>query len=459
MGSAVATDMCLFCHLGETLKLLRRKHPLERTPSRLWPMSTALFTDHYELTMVEAAMASGTANRRCVFELFPRRLPEGRRYGVVAGTGRVLDAVENFRFTDEDVSFLERTGVVGPHMAEWLPHYRFTGSIHGYAEGDLYFPGSPLLTVEGTFAEACVLETVLLSIYNHDSAIASAASRMVMMAEGRSIIEMGSRRTHEESAVAAARAAWIAGFGPTSNLAAGIRYGVPTSGTAAHAFTLLHDTEEDAVRTAIRLTEGRLGAVRIDSGDLSIVARQVRDLLDDLGAPNTRVIVTSDLDEWQIAALRGAPVDGFGVGTSLVTGSGAPTCSFVYKLVARATSDSPDAELLPVAKKSSHKNTVGGRKYAVRRIGSGGIATAEVVGVGQPPAADADDRNLIVPLIVNGEVVGREPLEAARKRHQAAIAELPISGRRISRGDQAIPTVMVKQGNDGADTVLGASLS
>ncbi|MDP8532429.1 nicotinate phosphoribosyltransferase, partial [Cutibacterium acnes] len=204
---------------------------------------------------------------------------------------------------------------------------------------------------------------------------------------------------------------------------------------------------------------GRLGAVRIDSGDLSIVARQVRDLLDDLGAPNTRVIVTSDLDEWQIAALRGAPVDGFGVGTSLVTGSGAPTCSFVYKLVARATSDSPDAELLPVAKKSSHKNTVGGRKYAVRRIGSGGIATAEVVGVGQPPAADADDRNLIVPLIVNGEVVGREPLEAARKRHQAAIAELPISGRRISRGDQAIPTVMVKQGNDGADTVLGASLS
>ena len=205
-------------------------------------MSTALFTDHYELTMVEAAMASGTANRRCVFELFPRRLPEGRRYGVVAGTGRVLDAVENFRFTDEDVSFLERTGVVGPHMAEWLSHYRFTGSIHGYAEGDLYFPGSPLLTVEGTFAEACVLETVLLSIYNHDSAIASAASRMVMMAEGRSIIEMGSRRTHEESAVAAARAAWIAGFGPTSNLAAGIRYGVPTSGTAAHAFTLLHDT-------------------------------------------------------------------------------------------------------------------------------------------------------------------------------------------------------------------------
>lgn len=445
-------------------------------------MSTALLTDHYELTMVEAAMASGTANRRCVFELFPRRLPEGRRYGVVAGTGRMLDAVEKFHFEPEEIAFLERTGVVGGEMVEWLASYHFSGSIHGYAEGDLYFPGSPLLTVESTFAEACLLETLLLSIYNHDSAIASAASRMVMMAEGRPIIEMGSRRTHEEAAVAAARAAWIAGFGPTSNLAAGIRYGVPTSGTAAHAFTLLHDTEADAfraqldaygekttllvdtydiekaVRSAVELTGGRLGAVRIDSGDLSIVARQVRDQLDDLGAVNTRIIVTSDLDEWQIAALRGAPVDGFGVGTSLVTGSGAPTCSFVYKLVARATSDDPDAPLLPVSKKSSHKTTVGGRKYAVRRIGSGGTATAEVVGVGQPPSADSDDRNLLVPLVVDGKVVGREPLEAARRRHQAAIAELPMSGRRISRGDQAIPTIMVKQGTGGSDAVLGADI-
>lgn len=261
-------------------------------------MSTSLLTDHYELTMVEAAMRSGTAFRRCVFELFPRQLPPGRRYGVVAGTGRALEALATFHFDPDEVDFLTRTGVVGAQMADWLKDYHFSGSISGYAEGDLYFPGSPLLTVEGTFAEACLLETLLLSIYNHDSAVASAASRMTLMAEGRPIIEMGSRRTHEESAVAAARAAWIAGFGPTSNLAAGYRYGVPTSGTAAHAFTLLHDNESDAftaqlaaygrdttllvdtydieagVREAVRLTDGELGAVRIDSGDLTIVARQ-----------------------------------------------------------------------------------------------------------------------------------------------------------------------------------------
>ena len=324
------------------------------------------------------------------------------------------------------------------------------------------------------------METLLLSIYNHDSAVASAASRMTLMAEGRPIIEMGSRRTHEESAVAAARAAWIAGFGPTSNLAAGYRYGVPTSGTAAHAFTLLHDNESDAftaqlaaygrdttllvdtydieagVREAVRLTDGELGAVRIDSGDLTIVARQVRDLLDDLGATSTRVIVTSDLDEWQIAALRGAPVDGYGVGTSVVTGSGEPTCSFVYKMVARATDENPDSPLVPVAKKSAHKSTVGGRKYAVRRRDDEGIAQAEVVGVDTPVATAGLDRDLLVELVRDGQIVGAEPLARARERHRRSVEELPMSGRRISRGEQAIPTVMVH--GEGPDAVLGASL-
>jgi len=445
-------------------------------------MSTALLTDHYELTMVEAAMRAGTAWRRCVFELFPRRLPEGRRYGVVAGVGRMLDAVEDFHFEPEEIDFLVSHQVVSSQMAEWLSSYHFTGSISGYAEGDLYFPGSPLLTVESSFAEACLLETLLLSIYNHDSAVASAASRMVLMAEGRPIIEMGSRRTHEEAAVAAARACWIAGFGPTSNLAAGIRYGVPTSGTAAHSFTLLNDSEreafraqldtfgnqttllvdtydiEQAVRTGVELTDGRLGAVRIDSGDLAIVARQVRDLLDDLGATSTRIIVTSDLDEWQIAALRGVPIDGYGVGTSVVTGSGAPTCSFVYKLVARADSEDPRAPMVPVAKKSSHKSTVGGRKFAVRRIGAEGIAESEVVGIDRPAPHHDRDRNLIVPLITDGAVVGAEPLEAARKRHQRVLDELPQSGRRISRGEQAIPTIMVEPGDDLPNRIIGEGI-
>lgn len=435
-------------------------------------MTTALLTDHYELTMVRAAMASGTAFRHSLFDLFTRRLPEGRRYGVVAGVGRALDAVADFHFTDEHVDFLLRTGVADDELAQWLSTFRFTGNIWGYPEGEIYFPGSPVLSVEGNFAECCVLETVLLSIYNHDSAIASAASRMTAMAEGRPCNEMGSRRTHEEAAVAAARAAYVAGFHASSNLAAGQRYGIPTMGTAAHSFTLLHDTEEEAfraqlaelgenttllvdtydveaaIRLGVELTQGRLGAIRLDSGDLAIMAREARELLDDLGATNTRIIVTSDLDEWQIAALRGVPVDGFGVGTSLVTGSGHPTSGFVYKLVARAESDDPDAPMLPVGKKSTNKNTLGGRKFALRRLDEKGRAEAEVVGIGTPPVNDGNDRPLLVDLMRDGEAVYEGGLDEARARHEASRAELPAAALRISKGEPTLETIILNPDGD-----------
>jgi len=421
--------------------------------------STALLTDHYELTMLEAALGAGTAGRRSVFELFPRRLPEGRRYGVVAGVGRALDAVEAFRFDDEALALLE--GVVDEDTRTWLADYRFTGDMWGYPEGEAYFPHSPLLVVEGTFAEAVVLETVLLSIYNHDSAIASAASRMTLAAGDRPCIEMGSRRTHEEAAVASARAAYVAGFAASSNLAARLRHGVPTTGTSAHSFTLLHDTEEDAfraqvdslgegttllvdtydiaeaVRLAVEVAGPGLGAVRIDSGDLGALAVDVRRQLDDLGATSTRIIVTSDLDEHAIAALASAPVDGYGVGTELVTGSGHPTCGFVYKLVAREGTDGP---LVSVAKASKDKVSVGGRKHALRRLSPAGVAEAEVVGIGEPASGDSDDRPLLVPLVRDGEVVGREPLEAARERHLSSRAELPRAAQMMSRGEPVIPT-------------------
>lgn len=434
--------------------------------------TTALLTDHYELTMVRAAMGSGHAFRRSVFELFPRRLPEGRRYGVVAGVGRALDAIEDFRFDDVALAFLSDRGVIDDRLAHWLATFRFTGDIWGYPEGEVYFPGSPLLIVEGSFAEACILETVLLSIYNYDCAVASAASRMTAMAGGRPCIEMGSRRTNEISAVAAARAAYVAGFEATSNLEAGRRYGIPTRGTAAHSFTLLHDSEEEAfaaqlrtlgenttllvdtydietaVRTGVRLTEGRLGAIRLDSGDLAEQATEVRRLLDSLGAHHTRIIVTSDLDEYQIAALRGAPVDGYGVGTSLVTGSGAPTCGFVYKLVARGSDDNPDAELRPVAKKSLNKASVGGRKFALRRLNAAGRAEAEVIGIGASPEGDYNDRPLLVPLVVDGEIVGREPLSAGHERHLRVRAELPLAAMKMSKGEPAIETVMLDDEGD-----------
>ena len=345
-----------------------------------------------------------------------------------------------------------------------LATHHFSGDVWGYAEGDLYFPFSPLVIVEGTFAEAVLLETLLLSIYNHDSAIASAASRMTQAAAGRPCIEMGSRRTHEEAAVAAARAAYIAGFTTTSNLAARQRYGVPSAGTSAHSFTLLHDSESDAfraqvaslgrgttllvdtydVREAVRLgidvAGTELGAVRIDSGDQGALAHEVRAELDELGATNTRIIVTSDLDEFAIAGLAAAPVDAYGVGTQLVTGSGHPTCGFVYKLVAR---EDNDGELVAVAKKSKDKISIGGRKWAMRRLSSAGVAEAEVIGVGKPPVNDGDDRELLVPLVRDGEVVGHEPLDAARDRHSAARGELPHTGEQMSKGEPVIPTQFV----------------
>ncbi|MEV6010392.1 nicotinate phosphoribosyltransferase [Streptomyces sp. NPDC051976] len=429
--------------------------------------STALFTDRYELTMLQAALKSGAAHRRSVFEAFTRRLPEGRRYGVVAGTGRVLDAVENFRFDEPVLEFLRRERVVDGPTLDWLADYRFTGDIWGYPEGEVYFPGSPILRVEGSFAEAVVLETVVLSILNHDSAIAAAASRMAVAAGDRPLMEMGARRTHELAAVAASRAAYLGGFRSSSNLAAGFRYGIPTIGTSAHAFTLLHDTERDAftaqveslgrdttllvdtydlataVRTAVEVAGPELGAVRIDSGDLLLLAHRVRQQLDDLGAKDTKIVVTSDLDEYAIASMAAAPVDAYGVGTSLVTGSGHPTCSMVYKLVARAASDAADAPLVSVAKKSlGGKTSVGGRKWAARRPDEDGVAAAEVVGTGPIPA-DLAPHQLLVPLVRAGHVLAREPLDTARTRHLTARANLPLSATQLSRGEPVLPTEVV----------------
>lgn len=431
--------------------------------------TTALLTDQYELTMLRAALRAGTANRRCIFELFCRQLPDGRRYGVVAGVGRALRSLAHFRFDDESCQFLLDRGIADRATADWLADFEFSGTIWGYAEGETYVAGSPLLIVDSTFAEAVLLETMLLSIYNHDSAIAAAASRMTAVAEGRPCLEMGARRTQELAAVAAARAAYIAGFAGTSSLEAGRRYGVPTIGTAAHAFTLLHDSEEEAfeaqiaamgadttllvdtyeveqaVRAGVRLSDGKLGAVRLDSGDLPVLARRVRSLLDSLGATQTKITVTSDLDEWQIAALAGAPVDSYGVGTALVTGSGQPTSGLVYKMVARSSDDDPDSPLVPVAKRSTSKATIGGRKYARRRVNEDGTADAEVVGVNEPPRVD-NSRDLMVALVTDGKIVGRETLDAARERHRASRAELPIDAVKMSRGEPVIETTFLQPG-------------
>jgi nicotinate phosphoribosyltransferase len=433
--------------------------------------STALLTDRYELTMLDAALRDGTASRRCVFELFARRLPGARRFGVVAGTGRFLDALAHFRFGEDELRYLRDGRVVDAETLSFLEGFRFSGSIVGYAEGELYFPGSPILTIEGTFAEAVVLETLALSVLNHDSAVANAAARMSIAAGDRPLAEMGSRRAAEHSAVAAARAAYIAGFSATSNLEAGRRWGIPTMGTAAHSWTLLHDTEEQAFRnqvealgidttllidtydiregveTAIRVAGTGLGGVRIDSGDLPTVAAEVRAQLDELGATSTRITVTSDLDEFAIAALAASPVDAYGVGTSVVTGSGAPTAGMVYKLVARQASDD---SWVAVAKTSTDKGSKGGRKAAFRTLHRG-TATSELITVADgfepvPTARDySDARALHVTLVDHGEAdaayLGATGVAAARAHHAQVREELPVQALALSRSDPAIPTV------------------
>lgn len=436
------------------------------------PASTALLTDRYELTMLAAALADGTADRRCVFEVFTRRLPTGRRYGVVAGTGRLLEALADFRFGDAELGYLSRAKVVDRRTAEYLAGYRFRGTITGYAEGECFFPGSPVLMVEGTFADAVVLETLALSVLNYDSAVASAASRMTSAAVDRPCLEMGGRRAHEQAAVAAARAAVVAGFAGTSNLEAGRRYGVPTIGTAAHAWTLLHDDERSAfeaqvaaagpgttllvdtfdvrrgVQLAVEVAGTGLGAVRLDSGDLPSLAQEVRAQLDALGAHRTRIVVSSDLDEYAIAALAAVPVDSYGVGTSVVTGSGAPTCGMVYKLVAR---EGADGTMQPVAKASARKPSHGGRKVAARRLDEDGRAVEEVVVGGRDGAVaswEPDDdrlRPLHVRLVEGGEVdtrwTGARGVDLAVARHRESREELPRGARRLSAGDPAVPTV------------------
>lgn len=420
-------------------------------------------------------MQSGTADRECMFETFARRLPDGRRYGVVAGTGRLLEQISKFRFTDDELDWLRENNVVRQPTLDWLANYSFRGNIWGYQEGELYFPGSPLLLVNATFAEGVILETLILSVLNYDTSVASAASRMVSVSRDRPIVEMGSRRTSEHSAVYAARAAYIAGFSATSNLEAGRSWGIPTMGTAAHSFTLLHDSEEEAfhaqvaafgsnttllvdtydiehgIDLAIKVAGTGLGAIRIDSGDLPTVVAAARAQLDALGAVDTKITVTSDLDEYSIAALSGAPVDSFGVGTSVVTGSGAPAAGMVYKLVAHTTGT---GDWISVAKTSASKASVGGRKNAIRRLDARGTALAEVVLLGDGPGGEEEidseavrERDLLVPLITRGTIdeqyMGVAGTARARAHHATVMDELPVQAFRLGSGEPVIPTVFV----------------
>ncbi|OTA26597.1 nicotinate phosphoribosyltransferase [Alloscardovia macacae] len=434
----------------------------------------AMLTDMYEYTMVDAALHDGTAHRACVFEVFTRHLPSGRRYGVVAGLGRILEYVRDFRPSAADLAFLRDNGIVSRETIAWLENFRFSGTIRAYREGEMFFANSPVLQVEGTFAECTLLETVILSVLNFDCAIASAASRITSAAGSRPCADMGGRRAHEEAAIAASRSAIVGGFMSTANLAAAQRYGIPCIGTAAHAFTLVHDSErdafesqihalgvgttlltdtynvEEAIRTAVEVAGPQLGGIRIDSGDLASMAQKARHQLDALGATGTKITVTNDLDEYAIAALATAPVDSYGVGTRLVTGSGHPTTSMVYKLVEREGSD---GQMHPVSKKSFGKSTDGWRKRGLRAY-EYGLAQGELVLAGTAEAVAAWDdtaygetKDLSITAIDHGDIdeslTTRDALFAARDYHVQALQELPVNALSLSDGEPAIPTEVI----------------
>lgn len=446
---------------------MRTKNKEEKEAVMETAASTAFLVDKYELTMLQSSFKKGTANKRAVFELFGRRLPQGRGYGVVGGIGRAIEAVKNFRFTEEQIEFLKKDPVFTEETIDFLKNYKFSGNIDAYHEGELWFPFSPILTVEGTFAEAVLLETVLLSILNYDSAVGAASARMVQAAKGVSIIEMGSRRAHEHAAVDAARMAYITGFKATSNMEAGMRYNIPTTGTSAHAFVLAHDTEKEAfeeqvnalgvnttilvdtynieqgIRTAIEVAGTELGAVRIDSGDLYEETTKARILLDSLGAVNTKIILSSDIDEYVISELvdRGTPVDGIGAGTKVVTGSGHPTAGMVYKLVAI---EDENGVMRPKAKNASGKGSNGGRKYAWRETDGAGHATKERVLVRENPkfrdqyVSTPDARILQHRHIENGEVVFLPTVEEARIHHKFAMSEMREADKAVGASYPAI---------------------
>jgi nicotinate phosphoribosyltransferase len=426
---------------------------------------TAFFTDRYELTMLDAALRSGRAEAPAVFEVFTRRLPDRRPWGVFAGLGRLVEAIGRFRFGPEELAWLEENSVVSSGTLEWLSRYRFSGKLDAYREGELYTAGSPVLTIEGTFAETVLLETLVLSVLNFDSAVAAAASLISSAAGDRPVIEMGTRRVDPAAAVAAARAAYLAGFASTSNLEAGRRYGIPTAGTASHAFVLAYPGEKEAfsaqvaafgpgttllvdtydiaegISHAVEVAGAQLGAVRIDSGDLGREAVRARALLDAAGATAAKLVVTGDLDAHTIAALGAAPVDAYGVGANVVTGMGVPTAGFVYKLVAVGEPGQPTGTpLRPVAKLSAGKRSYGGRKWAWRGLLDGppgrcepgapateGPVWADIVAtVPEPPVPGA--RPLQVGVIEAGEVVHQPSLEEVRSYHASAKREVGPDG-------------------------------
>lgn len=408
--------------------------------------SRALETDLYQLTMAAGYVHRGMTGLTATCELFVRRLPRTRRYLVAMGIDAALDWLVGLRFTEDDVAFLRGLPALAdamtPAFCDHLLAFRFEGDVWAVDEGTIVFENEPLLRVRAPIVQAQIAETFLLSTINHATMIASKAARVVHAAAPARCVEFGTRRTHPQAAVDAARWSYAAGFTGTSNVEAGRRYGIPVLGTAAHMWTMAHATEEqafanyvatfpsasillidtyDTARGALRAARAagdRLRGVRLDSGDLDALSRQVRRVLDDNGAPQATIVASGDLNEHAIAQLRaaGAPIDTFGVGTEVVTSLDAPALSGVYKVV--ELEDEAGARR-PIAKFSEGKATFPGA-HQVHRVRRDGSFVRDVVALVDEAVTVASDEaaDALLAAAVRGGTRARPaaPLEEVRRR-------------------------------------------
>jgi nicotinate phosphoribosyltransferase len=419
----------------------------------------ALFTDLYELTMLQAYLRE-QMDEDAVFSLFVRRLPPRRNFLLACGLDTVLSYLETLQFEDDDIAYLESLGRFSPRFLNWLRAFRFTGDVYAVPEGTPVFANEPILEVVAPIAQGQLVETFVMNQVHLQTVLASKAARVVTAARGRPVIDFGSRRMHGiDAALKAGRAFFVGGVAATSNVLAGKRYGMPVAGTMAHSYIQAHEDEAAAfhafadlypetvilvdtydtlagVRKVIELVRGsggdiRVGAIRLDSGDLPALSREARRLLDEAGLQSVRIFASGGLDEEEIAHMlaSGAPIDSFGVGTKMGVSSDAPDLDIAYKLAGYAGKGR--------LKLSTDKPILPGRKQ-VFRVEADGVAMRDVIGRSDE---SLPGRPLLRAVMRNGARLpaGRETLEESRKRAEREIARLPANLRAIEASDPPYP--------------------
>jgi nicotinate phosphoribosyltransferase len=427
------------------------------------PGTSALLTDLYQLNMIQAYLDRGQLEP-AVFELFVRKLPPRRGFLIAAGLEPALEFLEGLRFTPEEIDWLAASGRFRPNLLAYLARFRFTGDVHALREGTVFFPDEPIVRVTAPLPEAQLVETRMMNFLHFQSLVAAKAARMVLAAPGKPLVDFGLRRAHGgEAGLMAARAAYVAGFAGTATVLAEQRFGVPALGTMAHSFVQVHDDEraafehfarsrpegltllidtydtEAAARTVVELAPAlaadgiRIQAVRLDSGDLLALSRSVRRILDEGGLGHVNIFASGGLDEDDLLRFRAAraPIDGFGIGTSLTTSSDAPALDCAYKIQEYAR--------VPRRKRSAGKATWPGRKQVWRSYGADGRMAGDVVALeGEPHPGEA----LLVPVMRAGRrLEPQATLADARARAARDLERLPEPLRELTEGASCPVTI------------------